>query len=252
MDLHEHWWQTKEFAKLTGVTVRTLHYYDRIGLLKPSRRDHNGFRLYGLPDFARLQHINTLKFIGFSLKQIKGILGTGRVELTETLALQRKIVEAQRYRLGLALEAIKRAESVLAENGRADLDAFAKINEVMNMEQNTEWTKKYYSDEAQAKIEERKAFWTPELQERVTRDWTELIADINTAMADGAQPSDERGQALAARWKGLVSGFTGGDPEIQKGLNRMYADQQNWQTEWKNPVPPEAQAWIKEAMGKCE
>ena len=238
---------------MTGVQtcalpIWTLHHYDRITLLKPSRRDHNGFRLYGLADFARLQHINTLKFIGFSLKQIKGILSKGEIQLTETLALQRKVVEAQRYRLGLALEAIKRAEGVLAENGQADLDAFAKINEVMNMEQNTEWTKKYYSEEAQAKIEERKNLWSPELQERVTRDWAELITDIKAAMADGEQPSDERGQALAARWRGLVGQFTGGDPEIQKGLNKMYADQHNWQTEWKMPFSDEVQAWIEQAM----
>src|SRR5215831_6786293 len=98
--------QTREFAQLAGVTVRTLHHYDRIGLLKPSRRDHNGFRLYGEADFARLQQIQTLKFIGFPLRQVKEILKGEQVRLDETLKLQRKIIEAQRYRLGLALEAI--------------------------------------------------------------------------------------------------------------------------------------------------
>ncbi|HEY2846462.1 MAG TPA: MerR family transcriptional regulator [Pyrinomonadaceae bacterium] len=248
MDFHEHWWQTKEFAKLTGVTVRTLHYYDRIGLLKPGRLDRNGFRLYGLREFARLQHINTLKFIGFSLKQVKGILGTGQIDLNETLALQRKIVEAQRYRLGFALEAIKRAESVLAKDGQADLDAFAKINEVMNMEQNTEWTKQYYSESAQKKIDDRKNLWSPELQERVTRDWAELGGDIEKAMADGLKPSDGAAQPLAARWRGLAGQFTGGDLEIQKGLNKMYADEKNWQTEWKKPFSDEVQEWIIEAI----
>ncbi len=111
MDRLDNLWQTRKFGKLAGVTVRTLHHYDRIGLLKPTRRDHNGFRLYGETDFARLQQINTLKFVGFPLKQIKEILGSKEVRLDETLELQRKIIEAQRYRLTLALEAIKRAEN---------------------------------------------------------------------------------------------------------------------------------------------
>src|SRR5436309_375415 len=139
--MNESIWKTREFAQLAGLTVRALHHYDRIGLLKPSRRDHNGFRLYGEADFARLEQIQTLKFIGFSLKQIKAILKDENVRLDETLRLQRKVLEAQRYRLGLALEAIKRAEEAYSRDGGTDFDAFDQINEVINMEQNTEWTK---------------------------------------------------------------------------------------------------------------
>jgi DNA-binding transcriptional MerR regulator len=68
-------YQAKEFAALTGVTVRALHHYDRLGLLKPSGRTASGYRLYGAGDVARLQQIVTLKFIGLSLKQIKEVLG---------------------------------------------------------------------------------------------------------------------------------------------------------------------------------
>ena len=88
------------------------------------------------------------------------------------------------------------------------------------MEQNTEWTKKYYSEEAQAKIEERKNLWSPELQERVTRDWADLVADIEAAMADGVKPTESRAQELAARWRGLLTEFTGGDHEIHQGAAR--------------------------------
>jgi len=248
MNSTDNLWQTREFADLAKVTVRTLHYYDRLGLLRPTRRNHNGFRLYSEQDFARLQQISTLKFIGFPLKQIKEILKAESVRLDETLGLQRKIIEAQRYRLGLALEAIKRAEAVFKKDGATDWDAFGQINEVINMEQNTEWTKKYYSDTAQAKIEERKNLWSPELQERVTRDWANLVADIEKAMSDGVKPTESRAQELAARWRGLLSEFTGGDKEIQQGLNKMYADEANWKTEWKKPFSDEVQKYIVEAM----
>ena len=119
------------------------------------------------------------------------------------------------------------------------------------MEQNFDWTKKYYSEEGQKAVEERKNLWSPELQERVTRDWSELVADIETAMKDGASPNDEKAQVLAARWQNLISEFTGGNPEVQKGLNKMYADEKNWQTEWKKPFSDEVQNFIAEAM-KCK
>jgi MerR family transcriptional regulator, thiopeptide resistance regulator len=243
-------WQTKQFAELSKVTVRTLHHYDRIGLLKPKHYDRNGFRLYGEAEFARLQQITTLKFIGFSLNQIREILGAREFNLAETLALQRKIIEAQRNRLNLALEAIGRAERVFEQDGGTDWESFNQIIEVINMEQNMDWTRKYYSESAQAQIEERKSLWSPELQERVTRDWNELTKDIEAAIADGVSPADERAQALAARWNGLIEEFTGGDPEIQAGLNKMYADQASWQDKvsWKSPYSDEVKDFIMEAI----
>ena len=248
INLSKNLWQTREFARLAKVTVRTLHYYDRINLLKPKHFDRNGFRLYGEPEFARLQQITTLKFIGFSLAQIKEILGGREFNLTETLQLQRKIIEAQRIKLNLALEAISRAEKQFQTGGATDWESFTKIIEVINMEQNTEWTRKYYSEEAQAKVEERKTLWSPEFQEKVTKDWSELVADIETAIADGTKPSDTRAQSLVNRWRGLLNQFTGGDSQIQEGLNKMYADEKNWQTNWKKPFSDEVQNFIFEAM----
>jgi len=62
--MNEKHYQAIEFAQLAGVTVRTLHHYDRIGLLKPSAYTNAGYRLYGKGDLVRLQQIVTLKFIG--------------------------------------------------------------------------------------------------------------------------------------------------------------------------------------------
>ena len=246
----EKLWQTKEFAKQGNVTVRTLHHYDRIGLLKPQRRTAKGFRFYGEAEFARLQQITTLKFVGFSLTQIKETLGNQTFNLSQTLKMQRRLIEDQRYRLNLILEAIGRAENECKQNKQTDLESFQKIIEVMNMKQNFDWTKKYYSEEAQKAVEERKNLWSPELQEKVTQDWSNLVADIKAAMKDGTSPEDERAQALANRWQNLISQFSGGNAEIQKGLNKMYADEANWQTDWKKPYSDEVQNFIVEAM-KC-
>ncbi len=241
-------WKIREFASRAQVTVRTLHYYDRINLLKPRHLDRNGFRLYGEAEFARLQQIMTLKFIGFALSQIREILENKEFDLAGTLQLQKNLIEAQRNRFNLALKAISSAEKAFLKNGTIDWESFNNIIEVINMEQNTDWTKKYYSESAQAKVEERKNLWSPELQERVTRDWNELTTDIEAAIADGTEPSDNRAQKLAIRWRKLLNEFTGGDSEIQEGLNKMYSDEKNWQTNWKKPFSDEVQKFIFEAM----
>lgn len=241
-------WQTREFAEKARITVRALHHYDRIGLLKPTRRTTKDFRLYGETEFARLQQILTLKFIGFSLAQIREILGDQNFVLSETLRLQRRIIEAQRTRLNLALEAINRAEIVFRENGTTSWESFQKIIEVIDMEQNMDWTREYYSDAAQARIEERKSLWSPELQERVSNNWKNLFAEIKQAIADDVKPSSKQAQELASRWNALIDEFTGGDAEIREGLTKMYADEKNWQTEWKKPFDDQVRNFIDEAI----
>ena len=67
-------WYIKEFSKLTNVTVRTLHHYDQIDLLKPSVRFPNGYRVYTESDLIKLQQIMALRFLGFSLSVIKDIM----------------------------------------------------------------------------------------------------------------------------------------------------------------------------------
>jgi DNA-binding transcriptional MerR regulator len=85
-------YQTSEFAERARVTVRTLNHYDRLGLLKPTRLTGAGYRLYADRDLARLQQIVTLKFIGFSLKQIKDMLDRDNLDLAHALRLQRTVI----------------------------------------------------------------------------------------------------------------------------------------------------------------
>src|ERR1700744_1021185 len=103
-------YQVSEFAEKTGVTVRALHHYDRLGLLKPSGRTEAGYRLYGERDFARLQQIITLKFIGLPLRQIKELLDQGDLDLKSTLRLQRRLLLDKRTQVETAIRAIEEAE----------------------------------------------------------------------------------------------------------------------------------------------
>jgi DNA-binding transcriptional MerR regulator len=240
------WYKAAEFARLNGVTVRALHHYDHLGLLKPSGRTPKGYRLYGERDFARLQQIVTLKFIGFPLKEIGDILNRSSFDLAKELRRQREIIAEQQNRLGRAVKAIENVERLLASTDEPDWEAFAEIIEVINMQKDMEWTNKYYSEEAKQKIAARAATVPKEAIEQAQRDWPVLISEVEAAL--GEDPASDKAQALAERWAILVAGFTGGDPAIQQGLNKMYADQKNWPASFPKVYSDEVAAFIQKAM----
>lgn len=242
----EDLYQAREFARMAGVTVRALHHYDRIGLLRPTRYTEAGYRLYGERDFARLQQIVTLKFIGLSLKQIKALLGARELDLAETLRMQRDVLGARRRQLDAALRAVGEAERAVAEGGRGGpvWGALRKVIEVINMERNMDWIKRYYTEEQLADLARR---GTPEVLEQGQRDWAALLKDVAEAEREGVDPASERAQALAARWQELIERFTGGDPGIAESLRKLYADRDNWPADFTRPFGDEAASFIGRA-----
>ncbi|HEV3141051.1 MAG TPA: MerR family transcriptional regulator [Vicinamibacterales bacterium] len=225
-----HVYRIQEFATLAGVTVRALHHYDRLGLLEPSGRSDAGYRLYRDCDFARLEQIVVLKFLGLPLKQI-GKLLNAELPLHETLRRQQRVLAEKRGQLDAAIDAIAQAERSMrtARPGVApDWNIFKRIVREIEMQNSIEWSKKYYTPAAQAKLEERKKLWNPELQAQVTNDWNALLADVAAALDAQESPASARARELAARWRKMLDGFTGGDPEIQKGLNKMWGDRDRW------------------------
>lgn len=241
-------YQANEFAQVAGVTVRTLHHYDRIGLLKPGGYTNTGYRLYRKHDLVRLQQIVTLKFIGFSLTQIKQLLDSNSFDLRVALNQQREILAEKRRQLDQAVTAIEKAHALLETNDEPDWQAFKQIIEVINMQNNMDWTKKYYSEDAQKKIAERAQAILPDVIEKAQNDWATLIAEVEQAVVEGVSPTSERAAALATRWRELIRGFTGGDTEIQAGLNKMYSDQTNWPKDFPKPYSDAAGALMCEAM----
>jgi DNA-binding transcriptional MerR regulator len=239
--------KTREFAQLAGVTVRTLHHYDRLGLLMPKQRSRANYRLYSQRDFGRLEQIVVLTFLGMSLKQIRGLLES-QGSLPVALRRQQLVLAEKRRQLDRAIAAISNAQASLSSHREPDWKLFQYITQEIEMQNHMDWTKKYYGPEAQEKVLGRKKLWSPELQERVSKEWAQLIADVEAAL--GEDPEGPKAQALAARWRKLVEGFTGGDPEIQKGLNKMWADQKNWPAQQRTAyaINPAVQAFITKAM----
>lgn len=212
-------WKIGELARRTGLTVRTLHHYDEIGLLAPSYRTSSGHRLYTADDVTRLQMIVSLRQLGLPLQEIGELLSRpdtsarGVIELH--LARLREQIDARQAlyrRLEAIAERLCTAEEVSAED-------FLTLMEMIAMYD------KYYTEEQRQKIEERAREIGPEAIRAAEKEWPELIARVRAEMEKGTDPASETVQALARRWMELVQSFTGGDPGITQPLRTMYREE---------------------------
>ncbi len=209
-------YRVHEFAERAGVTVRALHHYDRLGLLKP-RRSEAGYRIYVDRDIERLEQIVALKFIGLPLKQIKAVLDRETLQLPAALRLQRAELEEKRRLLDRAIEAITNAETAL-QSGEA-ATALRRIIEVIEMQTSTEFMKNYYREEAWARFQERHSKWPSEA-------WRDLFRDVAASLNE--DPASAKAQSLAVRWRELRVSDAGGDPRIHAGLIKAWRDRTYW------------------------
>lgn len=216
-------WKVGELAERCGLTVRALHHYDATGLLRPSERggsNHgSGHRLYSERDIARLQQILSLKLLGFGLDEIREALSRDDYDPREVVRRHLDRVQGQlaelkglEARLRTLADALGRAEDVSAEVFLATIEGMTMIE-------------KYYTAEQLDALEKRRREVGEEAMREGPARWAELQAEVRAAMDGRVDPADPRAAALARRWFDLIEAFTGGDPEIFKSLNRMYANE---------------------------
>lgn len=219
-----------EFAKLAGVTVRALHHYDRIGLLKP-QRGVSGFRLYRMEDLERLEQIAALKFLGIPLKEIKLLLKHGPFTLAGSLEMQREALAEKRRLIDRAMVAIEAAEKVIRSGQNTDSSVLRKIIEVIDMQPQENFMRKYYTEQAWLD-KERIAQETPvETRQKNLEAFRQLFAEIEADI--DLDPASERAQTLTRRWLLLAQFAHGGNEAVRAGNIEAWNDRPNW--------PPEEQ-----------
>src|SRR6516164_8726322 len=212
-----------ELAQRTGLTVRTLHHYDAIGLLRPSQHTEAGYRLYTAGDIARLQQVLSLRQLGFSLDEVRGCLDRPGFSPLEVLGLHlvrlRGQIEAQR-RLCQRLETLA---AHLRAAGEVSADEFLDAIEGITMLETL--GAKYFTPEQMQAIKQGREQAGPENLSRMQERWAELIALIRTEMEQGTDPADPKVQTLARRWQELLHQATGGDPGSQQAMKRHWEEQ---------------------------
>lgn len=214
-----------ELAGRTGLSVRTLHHYDEIGLLSPSGRTGAGHRLYSAGDVLRLQRIRSLRSLGFGLEEIRALLedpqlSPKRVIELHVSALEEQIRARQRFlrRLEAVAERLDSAEEIPA----AEL-----VDTAMEVIEMSERIEKYYTPEQLEYLAGRRRELGEERVRAAEEEWPRLIEAVRTEMAAGADPQSERVQRLAKRWMELVDEFTGGDPGIAQSVGDMWHQEQD-------------------------
>jgi len=212
-------WKVGALARQTGLTVRTLHHYDEIGLLSPSLRTWAGHRLYTAEDLGRLVQILSLRQLGLSLDEVRESLARPESTLQQVLGLH---IAKLRERIDLQQRLCRRLETVVERLRTAEtvsVDDFIQTLEAMTM------FEKHFTPEQLQEIHARGEQIGPERIREVEAEWPRLIAQVRAEMEKGTDPASAAVQDLARRWKELLREFTGGNPGIQKGLNTMYAEE---------------------------
>ncbi len=205
-------WFVKDLSKLTGVSVQTLHHYDRIGLLKPSVRLPNGYRVYSEKNLLQLQQIIALKFFGFELSKIKALL-TGNAGALEHFSVQAQLLEQKANTL---LEASKTLKGIIAgvrDDKSIPWETIINLIEVYRMTQQLEhsWVKEIFTpDELKQYADfetELKTNSTPEQKSAFEKNWANFVKEISNNL--GRDPKSEKGIALAKKCMLLINGLYG-------------------------------------------
>jgi DNA-binding transcriptional MerR regulator len=225
-------------AEASGLTVRTLHHWDEIGLLRPAERSAAGHRRYSAADVERLYRIVALRGLGLSLEAIGAALED---DLRAAVAAHLARVDEQLVQMRDLRRRLKDILDAFDQLGEPSVDQIIDTIEVMTMQT------QYYTPEQLEQLEARRGELGEEGMAKAQRDWAELIAEMDAERAAGTDPADPRVQALADRWQALINAFTGGDPGITASLKRMY-DEEGAPKASRGAIPPELSEYVQRVM----
>jgi DNA-binding transcriptional MerR regulator len=223
-----------ELAAATRLTVRTLHHYDSIGLLRPSARSDAGYRLYGRDDVARLHQIQALRAFGMSLSDIGLYLDSPAgsplaVVERQLVALDSQIREAARMR-----EQLQRLRTQLAGGGQPDLSTWLNTLEQMSMYE------KYFTQDELAQL--------PLYYDKAAKEaWQTRTEEAAKLMREKVAPDSDAAKAFARRWLDAFQRDTGGNPGFATRLNLMAVREQG-----AIGVPPEVMDYAMAAVGELK
>ena len=206
-------------SRRTGLSVRTLHHYHTIGLLRPARRSEAGYRLYSVRDLMRLQQIVLLRSVGLSLDEIGRSLSKGGPTLLRT-------IEQHVARLHVRIEQERRLCGRLEETAiRLRRRELPTLDEIIHTIEGVTMSDKYFTPDQQEWMKQRRESVGEARIKEVEAEWPVLIAEVRAEMDNGTPPDDPRVKALAVRWAGLVEEFTNGNLGIAKSVATMYENE---------------------------
>jgi DNA-binding transcriptional MerR regulator len=218
-----------ELAKRTGLTVRALHHYDAIGLLKPSARSEAGYRLYNRTDIARLHQIQALRRFGLALAEIGTSLASPDMPLADLVSRQIDMLTRQIEQADTLRARLVHMRTQLQQGQTPELAEWLTTMELMTMYD------KYFSPD---ELKQLPMYADASLD----AEWKAMVAQVREQMDSGASPEADQAQALAKRWMALLARATAGNPSFMTRLNAMH--EQEPEMRERSGITPELQAFV--------
>ncbi len=206
----------KEFSCLTGVSVRTLHYYDEIGLLKPCEVDKfTSYRYYDENSLLRMQEIMFYRELDFSLKSIGEILSSPDYDKEKALQEQKKLLILKKERLERLISAIDGAGKGLDIMSAFDNCEFEKYKD--------EVKEKWGSTEAYKEYSEKSKDYSGDKFSALGGGLDSIMREFSQCMNEGRAPSSDEAQRLCTKLQSFITeNFYNCTKEILSGLGQMY------------------------------
>lgn len=210
----------KEFSLFTGVSVRTLHYYDEINLLKPDFTDsENGYRYYSDKATERMVEILFLKELDFPLSKISEILSSPDYDKKEAFRKQKKLLTLKKERLERLITALETAEKGATLMKKFDNSEFDKAKEKYADEVKSRWG----NTEAYKESEEKASKMTKSEKQSALDGMEFIMEEFSVSLKKGFSPEGENTQALCKKLQQFITdNFYTCTKEILAGLGEMY------------------------------
>lgn len=217
--------RVKEVADLVGISVRTLHHYDEIGLLTPEHTTAAGYRLYSDRDLEMLQQILFFRELDFPLRRIKEIIGSPTFDRREALELHRRMLVEKRSRIdqmiGTIEKTIQHAEGEIHMTNKEKFEGFDFSHNPYEQEARERWGDKAV-DESNARV----GAMSKEEQKALGDAMNALYAKL--AELRHTPPESEEAQAAIGEWYDMLQTMGSYSLEAFKGLGQMYVDDERF------------------------
>jgi MerR family transcriptional regulator, thiopeptide resistance regulator len=212
----------KEVAELAGVTVRTLHHYDEIGLLRPSRRSDAGYRLYDRADLQRLQQILLWRALGFGLADVERLLDEPGLDRPSALAAQRAALAERLEELTGLLEAVD--DAIAEETGGRQVDE-AEMFDAFEREHADEARERWGDTDAYRQSAARVGALTAEDKRRLVQDGEAFVRRLAEAFTSGVPADSPAAMDLAEEARRSIDAqFYDCSKEVHVSLGEMYVE----------------------------
>jgi DNA-binding transcriptional MerR regulator len=232
-----------EVAALAGVTVRTLHHYDRIGLLSPSGRTAAGYRQYAAADLDRLHQVLLYRELGFPLEEVATLLDDPSADPAEHLRRQHRLLRDRLERTSAMVAAVeKEMEARQMGISLTPEERFEVFGDRLPEEYEAEAEQKWGDTGAWAQSQQKTRAYSKDDWVRIKAEGEEVEARFAVALKDGVPADSERAMDIAEEHRQQITrNFYDCPPQMHAGLGRMYVEDERFTAHYEQIAPGLAQ-----------